>query len=384
MAMPDSTIISADSHVFEPVDLWETRLDRKYRERGPRFVADYQGKPGTWFVCEGIAPRSISSIAAAGVAKEDLVKFTGVHHKDLRPGGYDPHARLKDQDIDGVSGEVLYATYAMNLYVMPDGELQEAAFNAYNEWLVEMCSQAPDRLVGLALISVYNVDHAVKELQRWAKRGLRGAMIAAVPPEGTEYSDALYDPFWAAAEEIGVPISIHTLTSSRKGNYRFTRELRGAARYPENPMEVMLTLGEMLTSPLFDRHPRLRLVLAEADTGWLPWLLERVNRGHERYAKQNGIHTELKPSEYFYRNVSASFIQDRVGVFTRDFMGVENLMWSSDYPHTDTTWPHSLQSIEHDFVGVSQADRIKMTCTNAAKLYGFKVGQKAESISNVH
>jgi predicted TIM-barrel fold metal-dependent hydrolase len=384
MAMPDNTIISADSHVFEPVNLWETRMDRKFRERGPRFVANYQGKPGTWFVCDGIDPRAISSIAATGVAKEDLVKFTGVHHKDLRAGGYDPVERLKDQDIDGVSGEVLYATYAMQLYVMPDAELQEAAFNAYNEWLVEMCGQAPNRLVGLALISMYNVDRAVKELQRWTKRGLRGAMIANVPPEGTEYSDALYDSFWAAAEEIGAPISIHTLTSNRKASYRFSRELRGAARYPENPMEVMLTLGEILTSPLLDRHPRVRLVLAEADTGWLPWLLARVDRGHERYARQNNIHTELKPSEYFHRNVSAAFIMDRVGVFTRDFMGVDNLMWSSDYPHTDSTWPRSRESIEHDFAGVSEADRIKMTCTNAAKLYGFKIEQKAAPRLQAH
>lgn len=373
MANTATTIISADSHVFEPVNLWETRMDHKFRERGPRFVADYQGKPGTWFVCDGITPRAIASIAAAGIPKEDLVKFKDVHHRDLRSGGYDPVERLKDQDIDGVSGEVLYATYAMQLYAIQDAELQEAAFNTYNEWLVEMCAHAPGRLVGLALISVYNVEHAVKALQHWTERGLRGAMIAAVPPEGTEYSDALYDPFWAAAAEIGAPISIHTLTSNRKSTYRFEREVRGAARYPENPMEVMLTLGEILTSPLFDRHPRLKLVLAEADTGWLPWLLERVNRGHERYAKQNGIHTELKPSEYFTRNVMAAFIQDRVGVYTREFTGADNLMWSSDYPHTDTTWPRSRESIECDFAGVSSADRVKMTYTNAAKLYGFKL-----------
>ncbi len=373
MAADTSTIISADSHVFEPVNLWETRLDKKFRERGPRFVANYQGKPGTFFVCDGINPRPIASIAAAGIPKEDLVKFKDVHHRDLRAGGYDPVERLKDQDVDGVSGEVLYATYAMQLYQMQDAELQEATFHTYNGWLVEMCGHAPGRIKGLALISVYNVDNAVKALQHWCTRGLCGAMIANVPPEGTEYTDALYDPFWSAAEDIGVPISIHTLTSNRKVNHRFAREVRGAASYPENPLEVMLTLGDMLTSPLFDRHPRLKIVLAEADTGWLPWLLERVNRGHERYAKQNGIHTELKPSEYFKRNVMAAFIQDRVGVYTREFTGVDNLMWSSDYPHTDTTWPRSRQSIARDFEGVSEADRIKMTCTNAAKLYGFKL-----------
>jgi predicted TIM-barrel fold metal-dependent hydrolase len=261
----------------------------------------------------------------------------------------------------------------MNLYAMPDAELQEASFSAYNEWLVEMCGQAPERLVGLALISVYNVENAVKSLRHWAKRGLRGAMVAAVPPEGTEYSEPLYEPLWAAAEEIGLPISIHTLTSNRKSNFRFTREKRGAARYPENPMEVMLTLGEILTSPLLDRHPRLRLVVAEADTGWLPWLLARLDRGDERYSRQNGIRLELKPSEYFARNVSAAFIMDRVGVYTREFTGVDNLMWSSDYPHTDSTWPKSRESIDRDFAGVSETDRYKMTCANAAKLYGFRV-----------
>jgi predicted TIM-barrel fold metal-dependent hydrolase len=381
--MTEATIISADSHVFEPVDLWEKRLDRKYRERGPRFVSDYQGKPGTWFVCEGINPRSITSIAATGVPKEDLVKFRDVHHKDLRPGGWDPAARLKDQDIDGVSAEVLYATYAMQLYCMPDGQLQEAAFDAYNAWLAEMCGAAPDRLVGLALISVYDIEHAVRALERWTKRGLRGAMISCVPPEGTEYSDPRYEPLWAAAEDLGVPVSIHTLTTSRNTPYRFSRETRGAARYPESPMEVMLTLGEMLTSPLFDRHPRLRLVLSEADIGWLPWLLARADRGHERYARQNNIDTKLKPSEYFHRNVSASFIVDRVGVFNRESIGVDNLMWSSDYPHTDSTWPRSRESIEHDFAGVSEADRIKMTCTNAAKLYGFEIAQLSRTAEAV-
>jgi predicted TIM-barrel fold metal-dependent hydrolase len=373
MSTTEGTIISADSHVFEPVNLWESRIDKKFRERGPRFVADYQGKPGTFFVCDGIVPRAIDSIAAAGIPKEDLVKFKNVNHRDLRPGGYDPVERLKDQAIDGISGEVLYATYAMQLYQMQDAELQEASFHTYNEWLLEMCGQSPKRLKGLALISVYNVDHAVKALQHWVKRGLRGAMIAAVPPEGTEYSDPLYEPFWAAAEELGAPISIHTLTSNRKGNYRFERDKRGAARYPESPMEVILTVGELLTGTLFDRHPKLKIVLAEADTGWLPWLLERVDRGHLRYGAQNGIKLKLKPSEYFQRNMMAAFIQDRVGVYTRAFTGADNLMWSSDYPHTDTTWPKSRESIAHDFEGVSQADLVKMTYTNAAKLYGFEL-----------
>jgi predicted TIM-barrel fold metal-dependent hydrolase len=374
--MASNIIISADSHVFEPVNLWDKRLEGSFRERGPKFVPNFQGKPGTWFICEGTAPRSVASIAAVGIPKEDLVKFAAAHYKDLRPGGYEPVARLKDQEIDGISGEVLYPTYAMGLYAVPDAALQEAAFNAYNDWIVELCSHAPDRLVGLALLSVYDVDRAVHNLQHWAKRGMRGAMIAAVPPAGREYSQAHFDPLWSAAEDIGLPISIHTLTASRPSNYRFKNGGRAAAGYPESPMEVMLTLGEILTSDLLDRHPRLRFVLAEADTGWLPWMLARLDRGHERYSRQDNMPTELKPSEYFRRNFSAAFIMDRVGVFAREFIGVDNLMWSSDYPHTDSTWPHSRESIARDFEGVTEAERVKMTCTNAAKLYGFKVSGK--------
>lgn len=355
--MAADVIISADSHVFEPIDLWEKRMDRRFRSRGPRYIADYQGKPGTWFVCEGATPRSVAGIGAVGIPKEELARFSASHYQDLRPGGYDPVERLKDQDIDGVAAEVLYPTYAMGLYAVKDVDLQEAAFDAYNDWMVELCSHAPQRLTGLALISIRDVGRAVRSLERWRQRGLRGAMISAVPPTGTEYGDPPYEPLWSAIEDLGIPVSLHTLTSSRRPAYRFDRSTRGAAGYPETPMEVMLTLGELLTGPLLDRHPRLRLVLAEADIGWLPWMLARLDRGHERYARQNGIHTELEPSEYFRRNFSAAFIMDRVGVFARDFIGVDNLMWSSDYPHTDSTWPHSHRAIAHDFQGVPEAER---------------------------
>lgn len=371
--MARETIISADSHVFEPINLWEARIDKPFRARGPHFIPNYQGQEGTWFVCDGMKPRSVAGIAAVGIPKEDLAKFANSHYKDLRPGGYDAAARLQDQEIDGVSGEVLYPTYAMNLYSIPDAALQQAAFAAYNDWIVELCGQAPDKLKGLALISVYSVDHAVESLAHWAKRGMKGAMIACMPPVGVEYSQPHFDRLWAAAQDIGLPISIHTLTPSRPSTFRFKNGGRAAAGYPESPMEVMLTLGEMLTSDMFDRFPRLKFVLAEADTGWLPWMLERLDRGHERYALQDRMPTKLKPSEYFKRNFSAAFIKDRVGVYAREFIGVDNLMWSSDYPHTDSTWPRSLASIEHDLQGVSADDRRKLTCTNAARIYDFNV-----------
>ena len=172
--MSDKIIISADSHVFEPVKMWEERIDKKYLDKAPRFIPDYQGKPGTWFVCEGTPGRSVGAIAAVGMNKAELGKFASATYKDLRPGGYDPAGRLKDQDVDGLVAEVLYSTYAMGLFALTDGDFQEACFNAYNNWLREFCSHAPDRLAGLALISVLDVDKAVKALTYWAKKGLKG------------------------------------------------------------------------------------------------------------------------------------------------------------------------------------------------------------------
>jgi len=372
--MSSYPVLSADSHIFEPPDLWETRMERRFRDRAPRFVVDWQGRGGTWFVAEGAAPRLISGIAAVGLDKERLKDFRDAGFADLRPGGWDPVERLKDQDADGVSGEVVYATYALGLFRMPDAALQEAAFEAYNAWLAEYCGHAPARLKGLALISLYDPSRAAERLAHWVGRGLCGALVSFVPREGEELSDATYTPFWRAAEEVGRPISLHTLTGSRPEPGRFTRESFGAGHYITSPQEMQLTVADILAHGLLERHPGLRLVLAEADTGWLPHFLERLDRGHRRYGPQQGIDLPLLPSAYFRRQVSATFINDRVGVFTRELVGVDNLMWSSDYPHTDSTWPNSREVIARDFEGVPAEQRHKMVYSNAAALYGFNGG----------
>lgn len=374
--MNASKIVSADSHVLEPPDLWVTRIDNEFREKAPRFITNHNGEEGTFFVAEGIAPKRIASIAAVNMKQEDLPSFNNAGHADMRAGGWDPVERLKDQDEDGVAAEVIYATYAMYLFAITDARFLEACFKAYNDWLADYCSHAPKRIVGLGLISLYNVDWAIGELQRCTKLGLKGAMVPCVPPEGTELSNAVYDPFWRAAEELGMPISLHILTSNR-GNLstpRFGYGDFGAGVYIATPQELQLTLADLICRGVLERHPHLRLVSAEADTGWLAHFLVRLDRGQKRYAHLNNLHLKMAPSEYFKRQVFATFINDPIGVATREFVGVENLMWSSDYPHTDSSWPHSRDVIEQDFQGVSHGDREKMTFHNAVNLYGLDVG----------
>src|SRR5947208_5040097 len=186
-------VISADSHMMEPADLWLERLDNKYKDRAPRGIQGYGGKKGYFFVVEGIRPFPVAGGFAAGNKPEDLPKAWEKGYEAARPSGWDPVERIKDQEIDGVEAEVLYTTLGMPLFGLEDGDLQRACFRAYNDWVAEFCSHDPKRLYAIGLISLDDIDLGVKELERIHKQGLRGAMIWGSPPEGKPYSSRIYD-----------------------------------------------------------------------------------------------------------------------------------------------------------------------------------------------
>ncbi len=212
--MSELPLISADSHVNEPGDLWVERIDKQFRDRAPRVVENPPGqKPGAYFALEGIPPIHLAQGMGAGKKPEELPQFFQTStYKDRRPGGWDPAERVKDMDIDGVEADVIYTTLGFRQFWLTDAALQRACFRVYNDWLAEYCAHAPKRLAGLALISLYDVDEGVKELRRSVGRGLKGALIWASPPEDRPYSSTDYDPFWAAAQDLEVPISLHSIT----------------------------------------------------------------------------------------------------------------------------------------------------------------------------
>jgi predicted TIM-barrel fold metal-dependent hydrolase len=374
-------VISADSHVFEPPTLWIEGLDKQFRDRAPEFVDGHDGKEGTYLRAEGIRPYRIGGISALNVKPEDLPDFNRAGWLDLRSGGWDPAERIKDQDIDGVSAEIVYSTFAMYLFAMPDQALQHACFQAYNTWLADYCSYAPSRIMGLAMISLGDLDAATAELERCANLGLKGAMVTLSLPNGEELSNLRFDRFWAAAAAHRMPISFHILTGSRKSTPRFTSDVFGAGFYMAIPHEMQLTLTDIIVRGVLQRHPELKLVLAEGDIGWLGHFLERLDRAHKRYTHLNQIYLDLTPSEYFRRQVYATFINDRAGVVSRDLIGVENLMWSSDYPHTDSCWPESRKVIAHDFAGVPAEHVDLMVSKNVARLYDFELGASSVDLA---
>ncbi|GIX47293.1 MAG: amidohydrolase [Candidatus Tectimicrobiota bacterium] len=374
MSVPVTTpIISADSHMLEPPDLWVQRLAAPYRERAPRVYWD-EGKNGWFFGGPGVPPIRAAGLFGAGKTDEELADHWKKGYEAARPGGWDPAERLKDMALDGVAAEVLYTSLGFNLFWITDADFQEACFRVYNDWLAEFVSHDPTRFAGLGLISLWRVDHAVEELQRCRRLGLRGAMIWASPPAERPFTSRDYDPFWAAAQDLDMPISLHILTGQGWESKGLADE--SMDRYQRNlnqPAEIQRSLTALLFSGVLERFPRLKIVSAENDIGWVAYYLYRADRAYKRFRHLSPTPLTMPPSAYFRRQVYATFMDDPVGTFTVALVGADNFMWSSDYPHQASTWPHSREVIARDFKDLGEEETRKIVHDNCAELYGFTV-----------
>lgn len=371
-----SVVFSADSHVLEPGDLWTSHIDPAFRERAPHIEhshtdADGRVSKGEFMVCEGIDPTPVALFAAADVEEPKLRAEMGKRGYDqLLSGGWDPEVRLKDQELDGVGAEIIYPSIGMPMFGIPETEFQQAVFRAYNNWLAEYCAYAPERLLGLAMITLDDVDWGVAEFQRARKLGLRGALIWNDPgPES--YADRKFDPFWVAATDLEMPLSLHILTGKSGSGLDLSGKSNLFVDALPLHLPVQKTLTSMLTSGVFERHPALKLLSVENDIGWLAHFLFRLDHFFDALRYAANYTDPLTPTEYFRRNVWATFQDDPVGVATREFIGSDRLLWGSDYPHGDSTWPHSREAIERNFQNVDAAEVQAITHDNVQALYGI-------------
>ena len=364
--MTSFAVISADSHTMEPPDLWIKHIDPKFRDRAPRVVR----RDGTdYFEMEGIDLLPVPVVGAAGVPS-DQIPLEGTFEDRTRRGGWDPHARLDDMRIDGVDAEVLYPTQAARLFALKDHALQLACIQAYNDWVTEFCSAYPDRHKAIGIIPLADVETGISELTRCKELGMVGGAITISPTTERTYSEPAYDPFWAAAEEMGVPISLHILTQEQQLN---------GGTYVLGPTEAVwaqVALSNMIFGGVFERFPNLKVVSAECDVGWAPYFKERLNYLFDRRQKlptySFGLSRGNTPSEHFDRNVYLTFMRDGTWVPARGLLNIDHIMWSNDYPHNDSTWPHSQKVIADIFDGVPEPERRKVLAENAASLYGFE------------
>jgi len=344
----DEVLISADSHVIEPSEILKERVPKEFRDAAPLF------------------PK-----LKVGESFQD------------HPGGSIPGERLKEMATDGVSAEVLYPTHLLGVFGMDDVRLQQACFRAYNDWLIDYISVAPDRLVGIAAISIYDVDHAVAELERCAKAGMKGSIIWQAPHPDLPFRSSHYDKFWAASQDLNMPVSLHILTGHgyHKNPAYFTGQgvenYRGSVNMKMD--EIANATFDLICYGVLERFPKLRFLSVENEVGWAPFYLQQWDYYYRRFLSKNPLPIKKDPSEYFNSQIYCTFFRDAVGGHMFEWWGQDNCMWSNDYPHQNSTWPNSKRYIERNLGHLPAETRRKLLSTNAEKLFGLDVQKLAKA-----
>lgn len=367
--MSDYRLISADSHFVEPPTMWAERIDWRFRDRAPHTVKNLKGREGEFFVCENVTPMAVAGFFGAGVPSAELPEHNKRGFEAAPKSVWDPAHRIMDQDRDGVAAEVIYTSMGMPLFGLDDAELRAACFRAFNDWAAEYCSYDLKRLVPLGLITLEDIQGAVAELGRIAKLGMRGAMIWAEAPNDRPYDHPDYEPFWAAAQDLEMPLSLHILTARQGtganpgGGRGFLLALANLHHQIERSLSVLVYGG------VLEKFPRLQIVSAENDVGWMPYFMYRLDTVQNRLGAVGGMKLPLRASEYIKRQVYATFIADPVFVDSLARYGADNVMWSSDYPHTAATFPRSQEIVAKRFGALPEEQRRKIVHDTAARVY---------------
>jgi predicted TIM-barrel fold metal-dependent hydrolase len=373
----DYGLISTDDHVIEPPDVWEGRLRSRFQERAPRVVSD---EGADKWVFEGLTIANVGLSVMAGKAVEDYSP-KAASYSEMRPGCYDPSERLADMDRDGVEIEILYPTVpgmAGSTFIqLDDKDYALACLRAYNDWLADTwCATDPARLIGQVILPLWDIDLAVSEFERGMGLGHKALSFPNAPETLNlpGIADPHWEPLWDAAEAADVPITMHIASGAMRGDL----PLDPAAGAPAEvfitvaPTSNFTMLATLLFSGILARHPNLRFVSAEGGIGWLAYLLQRADETWRKHRHWTGGTLKEPPGYYFRRQVFANFLDDAVGLESRYAVGVDNLMFESDYPHSDTTFPRSREIVAERFADVPGEEIRKMVRSNAVRVFGLE------------
>jgi predicted TIM-barrel fold metal-dependent hydrolase len=367
-------VISADSHITEPPNTYSDFIDPKWRDRAPKMIDGGEGV-GDLFVVEGtkaVVPMGL--VAAAGKDPKEI-RITGVRFDELHPGGWNPEARIAEQDRDGVAAEVIYPTVGMVLCNVDDIDLKKASFDAYNRWIASYCDAHPARLLGCGQTAMRSPEEGIADLHAIKALGLRGVMMPGHPAV-EDYDSPVYDAFWEAAIELGLPLSFHILTTKAERTRGpaiggFLSVVRGC-----QDIMAMLVFGGV-----FERHPELKIVCVEADAGWVPHFMYRMDHAFKRhrYWLKPGADLAKLPSEYFAENIYVTFQDDWTAFRFAGAMNWHRLMWANDFPHSDSTWPWSQELLERHATDLSDEQQRAILCDNVADLYAIDTSALMEA-----
>ncbi|MDE2801368.1 MAG: amidohydrolase family protein [Chloroflexota bacterium] len=364
--------ISADSHVVESVEFFEPLADM-FGEKAPRVVIADPARGPQLNLGDGRLGLTIAGFFMQNVdfTKPEARDLLAKGYELARPGCYDVKERLLDQEIDGIDAEVIYPSVIFNVYQVEDRNVLNATFRLYNDWVADYCSKSPDRLFPLASLQLYDLDEAIAEMERSKLMGHVGASIPASAPPDKLYVDPWYDKFWAAAEEMQMPLNMHIFTGATADHGLPRNDPRSRANGPMAFAGVALTVADIIQSGVCERFPDLKFVVTEFETGWIGHVLKRLDWAYVRGGGERTMGLPKLPSEYWRSNFYCTFEDDPLGVRTRDFIDVNTMLWGSDYPHGDSIFPHSQQVLSEILDGCTPEEKWKMTVKNVVELYNL-------------
>ncbi|HEX3781294.1 MAG TPA: amidohydrolase family protein [Pseudonocardiaceae bacterium] len=366
-------ILSVDDHLIEHPRVWQDRLPAKYREIGPRIIED-ENKHHVWHY-EG---RNYPQIGLNAVAGKDPKDFgtEPVRYEDMIPGCYDSRERVKDMDLDGVQAAMCYPSFpgfAGRVFKQAeDRDLAELCVAAWNDFhLDEWCAAAPDRFIPLVMAPFWDIPAAVKEIERVAAKGARGLTFPENPvPLGLpSFHTRHWDDLFSALEDTEMPLCLHFGSSSLTPG--FAKDGPFAIEISLFATNLMWTTSDLLFSGLLQRHPKLRIVLAEGGIGWIPYITERCDYTWERHRWYMDIDKETRPSELFRKHFYGCFIDDEHGVRNRHEIGIDRITFEVDYPHSDSNWPNTRRRAAQVLAEVPDDEVEQILSGNVRELFNF-------------
>ena len=370
-------VISADSHITEPPNTYVDFIDPVWRDKAPKLV-DAGPEKGDVFVIDGMKHTvALGTVAAAGKPPEEI-RLKGSRFLDLHRGGWDSSVRLADQDRDGVAAEIIYPTIGMLLCNHPDIDYKKACFDAYNRWLAGYCEPYRDRLLGLGQTAMRTPEEGIADLESIKALGLRGVMMPGLP--GIEdYDSPIYDEFWETAIGMRMPLSFHILTT--RNEHTRGPKMNGFLSIVRGVQDVM---GMLVLGGVFERHPDLRIVCAEADAGWVPHYMYRMDHAFKRHHNwlPAGQALSRLPSEYFAECIYVTFQDDFTAFAHADDMNWHRLMWANDFPHSDSTWPWSQEILAEQTANLAPEQKQAILSDNVAELYDIKVSSLSVGVAS--
>jgi predicted TIM-barrel fold metal-dependent hydrolase len=361
----DYPIISADSHITEAPNTYIDYIDSKYVETAPR-VVETEDK-GDLYVIDGMK-RTIPMGLVAAAGQDPMALNTRARYSDIPRSGYDSSYRIADQNRDGVSCEVIYPSVGMVLCNHPDFEYKKASMDAYNRWIAEYCSVDPQRLLALGQTPMRSPEEGIADLEKLKAMGMRGVMMSG-NPQVEDYDSPIYDEFWEACVDLEMVPSFHILTSEGDSlNRSRGPKMNNFLSIIRGNQDIM---GMFVLGGVFEKHPRLKIVCVEADAGWVPHFMYRMDHAWKRHRKWLTANIDKLPSDYFKEHIYTTFQDDFVAFATADQMNWRRLCWANDFPHSDSTWPWSQEMLTEQTDQLTDEQRRAILCDNTAELYGI-------------